>query len=122
MLTTPSNNQSVGREGEVLACKFLKKNGYSIIEQNFKKRHGDIDIVALDGETLVFVEVKARRTRTYGQAVEAITPWKVRALIQSAHFYKLQHPQFPEAMRIDVVAIDYTEKSPRIELIKNITM
>ena len=118
----PPSNQTVGKEGEDLACNFLKKNGYRIIEQNFKKKHGDIDIVALDGDTLVFVEVKARRSKQYGPAAEAITPWKIKMLIQSAHLYKMFHPKLPESLRIDVVAIDYTEKMPRIELIKNITM
>lgn len=121
MSITPPNNQAIGKQGEDVAVSYLQRNGYKIIERNFQKKHGDIDIVALDGDTLVFIEVKARRSKSYGPAVEAITPWKIRALIQSAHLYKLLHPKLPESLRIDVVAIDYTETSPKIELIKNIT-
>ena len=116
------NNQSTGKQGEDLAAIYLTKQGYKIIERNFQKKHGDIDIVALDGQTLVFIEVKTRRSKSFGPAIEAITPWKVRTLIQSAHLYKMLHQELPGAMRIDVVAIDYTEKSPKIELVKNITM
>ena len=117
-------NQITGQEGEDLAADFLKKQGYKIIERNFKKPQGDIDIVAMDDNTVVFVEVKTRKTRTFGLPVEAITPWKVRKLIQSAHVYMMLHPNLPESLRIDIVSIDYAQNptNPAIELIKNITL
>ena len=99
-------NQDLGRQGETEAVNFLRKEGYKILEQNFKKPQGDIDIVALDGETLVFIEVKARRSHRFGLPVEAITPWKIKALVKSAHLYKMLHPKLPESLRIDVVCID----------------
>lgn len=119
-----SHNQDVGQRGEDEAVEFLKKQGYKILERNFKKPQGDIDIVALDGGTLVFIEVKTRRSHKYGLPIESITPWKIRELIQSAHLYKFLHPNLPESLRIDVVAIDYivNPTKAKIELIKNITL
>lgn len=112
-----------GKQGEDEASVFLKKRGYKILERNFKKRYGDIDIVAKDSDTLVFIEVKTRRTNQFGSGLEAITPWKIRALVQSAHFYKLKHPELPERLRIDVVAVKLSPGGgvERIELVKNVT-
>ena len=116
------NNQRIGQQGEDEAVHYLKKQGYKIVERNFKKPQGDIDIIALDGDTLVFIEVKTRYSKAYGLPVEAVTPWKVRALVKNAQLYKMLHPSYPESLRIDVVAVDYTNGTkPKIELIKNIT-
>lgn len=117
------HNQLTGKQGEDEAVHFLKNHGYKIIERNFKKPQGDIDIVALDGTTLVFVEVKTRYSKAYGLPVDSITPWKVKNLIRNAYLYKMLHSELPSDMRIDVVSIDYTEDiKPKIELIKNITL
>ena len=117
-------NQTLGRKGEAQAVLFLQKLGFKIIEKNFKKPQGDIDIVALDGQTLVFIEVKTRSSHAYGSPLESITPWKIRLLIKNAQFYKLLHPKLPESLRIDVVSVDYAGNAttPKIELIKNITL
>lgn len=116
-------NQTVGQKGEDEAAHYLKKLGYKIVERNFKKPQGDIDIVALDADTLVFVEVKTRFSKAYGLPVDAVTPWKIRALIKNAQLYKMLHSELPESLRIDVVSVDYTQGvSPKIELIKNITL
>lgn len=117
----PSNHLT-GQQGEDQAVDFLKKLGYKIVERNFKKPQGDIDIVALDRGTLVFIEVKTRYSKAYGLPVEAITPWKVRSLMKNAQLYKMLHPNYPESLRIDVVSVDYSNGvEPKIELIKNIT-
>lgn len=112
-----------GERGEQLAVEYLKKQGYKIIERNFRIRGGEIDIIAIDVDTLVFIEVKTRRSHEFGTPFEAITPWKMRSLIKSAEFYKVKHPQLPELMRIDAVGIilqnDNTLAS--LELVKNIS-
>ncbi len=82
-----------GNKGKDLACTYLRKKGYEIIERNYRIRGGEIDIVAIDTDTLVFVEVKARKTTKFGSSLEAITPWKIRSLIRAAEFYKLKHPK-----------------------------
>lgn len=113
----------LGKEGEEKAAKFLQSKGYKIIERNFKKRYGDIDIVAKDRDTLVFIEVKTRTSNLFGSGLEAITPWKIRALIRSAQFYKLKHPELPDRLRIDVVAVKLFPAGgvETIELVKNVT-
>lgn len=118
-----TDNISLGKYGEDLAVKYLQKQGYKILERNFKKRWGEIDIVCQEKDTLVFVEVKTRIGQDYGSAAEAITPWKLKALVRSAQYYKMLHPELPEALRIDVLAIDLSpaREVKRIELIKNVT-
>jgi len=118
-----SDKYSVGKSGEDIASDFLRKKNYKIIEQNFKKRYGEIDIVALDGETLVFVEVKTRKSTEFGSPLEAITPWKLSSVIKTAQYYKLTHPKLPDLMRIDAVAIKLFDdgRVEEIELVKNIS-
>ena len=100
------SNAEIGKLGEEIAEKYLKKQGYEILERNFKsKRWGEIDIVTIKDEVLVFVEVKARIGSKYGQPVEAVTPHKLRALKRTGQYYVMEHHNLPEALRIDVVAI-----------------
>ena len=112
-----------GNYGEELACKYLQQNGYKILERNFRIRGGEIDIIAKDGDQIVFVEVKARYSHEYGLPVEAITPWKIKALLKSALFYLQDHKLLEKGYRIDFIGIDFStdRKNPEIELIKNIT-
>ena len=116
-----------GKRGEEEACKFLQKKGFRIIERNFSKRYGEIDIVALDcsnkEQVLVFVEVKTRKSLQFGSPLEAITPWKLRSVIKTAEYYKLTHPKLPEQMRIDAVGIRLNEfdEIEEIEHARNIT-
>ena len=100
--------QSLGRLGERLAADALEKRGYRILEQNFRCRYGEIDLVAEDGQDLVFVEVKTRRGTLYGRPEEAITSHKARKLQEVAGYYLDLH-QLPDcAWRIDVVAVQFS--------------
>jgi len=112
-----------GKHGEDIACAYLKKQGYKIIDRNFRIRGGEIDIVALDKDTLVFIEVKTRRSNEFGTPLEAIGYWKLKALSKTAEFYRVTHPHLPENMRIDAVAIILTNDATvaSIELVKNIS-
>jgi putative endonuclease len=114
-----------GKKGEDLATEYLKKQGYKIIERNFKGRYGEIDIIALDHstkpETLVFIEVKTRSSNQFGSPLEAITPWKLKAVTRTAEYYKLTHSNLPDRMRIDAVGIDLTKQNNQIELVNNIS-
>ena len=108
--------------GEDKACEHLKKIGFKIIERNFRKGYGEIDIVALDKDVLVFVEVKTRTSKLFGSPVEGINYWKLKTLIKMAQFYKLTHPNLPESLRIDAVAVLLSGgKVQDIELTKNIS-
>src|SRR3989338_8163948 len=109
------------RLGEKLAAEYLEKQGYKIIERNFRTGWGEIDIIALDDKTLVFVEVKTKTSNKFGTPFEAMTPFKIKALERTAMFYKKLHPELPEALRIDAVGVVLSkDKNAKIDLIKNI--
>lgn len=112
-----------GNYGETLACSYIKKLGYKILTRNYRIRGGEIDIVALDGETLVFVEVKSRWSHEYGLPVESITPWKIKSLLKTAAFYCVKNRWGDKPYRLDTVSVDFAEDQdhPKIELIQNIT-
>lgn len=117
------DNTVTGSKGEDIACWYLKKHGYKILERNYRIRGGEIDIVAKDGEYLVFVEVKTRYSHEYGLPVEAMTPWKIKFLLKTAQFYLQKISWGDGPYRLDFVSIDFAESddNPKIELIKNIT-
>lgn len=104
----PQNHTVRGKLGEQAALKLLTKAGYRIIDRNFRSKFGEIDLVAIDGDTLVFVEVKTRWSRKFGLPEEAVNYWKIRSIIKTGEYYKLLHPNTPELLRIDVVAVEVT--------------
>ncbi|MDO8429175.1 MAG: YraN family protein [Candidatus Daviesbacteria bacterium] len=112
-----------GNQGENLACEHLNKLGYKIIERNFRIRGGEIDIIALDKDELVFVEVKTRYSHQFGLPLESITPWKIKFILKAALFYILKVKWGDRPYRLDAVLVDYAEdkNDPKIEVIKNIT-
>ncbi len=116
-------NTQTGNYGEDLACIFLKRNGYKIIDRNFRIQGGEIDIIARDKEYLVFVEVKTRWSHEYGLPSESMTPWKIKALLKTAKFYVNKIKWGDRGYRLDFISIDYAEDkdNPNIELIQNIT-
>lgn len=100
------SRQVLGKKGEDIATQYLRKKGYRIVDRNFKKSYGELDIIALDGSTLVFIEVKTRVGREFGLPEESVTPRKLREVIYTATYYKHLHPELPDALRIDVIAIE----------------
>lgn len=99
-------NKQEGNIGESLAVKFLKNKHYKILQTNYSCPLGEIDIVAKDGDTIVFVEVKTRASLKYGYPQEAITPQKMLHIQKSALFYLKQHRLLQCApVRFDCVAI-----------------
>lgn len=116
------SNRSVGDEAENLACVFIARNGYKIIQRNYQIRGGEVDIIARVGEILVFVEVKARYSHKFGLPEESITYFKIRSLQKTALFYITKINWGDKPYRFDLVTIDYTDssKNPEIKLIKNI--
>ena len=110
-------------QGEELATNFLKKKGYKIIDRNFRKGYGEIDIIAIKSKILVFVEVKTRTSNFFGTPFEQITPFKLHSVVRSAQFYKMLHPEHPAAMRIDAISVelDYSGNVNKIEHMENIS-
>ena len=116
-MTTP--RQEYGRRGETEAIRYLKKRGYRILEQNYRNRLGEIDIIAIDGRSIVFVEVKARSGRRFGTPKWAITPKKQRKISMVALSYLKATRQTEAKARFDVVTFQSENGVPRIEIIKN---
>lgn len=119
----------IGVLGEQIAAAYLQKQGYKILETNYSKRYGEIDIIAIDptdgsGQAvLAFVEVKTRISSAYGTPFEAITHGKLQSLIKTAQFYAMSHPKLPQDLRIDAVSVKLSPQKEveEIELLKNIS-
>ena len=99
------NRRTTGSYGEYLALNFLKNLGYEIIEQNYHYGHGEIDIIAMDHEVLVFVEVKYRRNLEYGPPAYGITGVKQRQVRKIAEAYLYEKEIRDRVCRFDAVAI-----------------
>ena len=111
--------QMLGLVGEELASRELTARGYAILARRYRTPRGEIDIVADDRGTLVFVEVKARETAEFGSASEAVTPSKQRRLVRMAHDYLTRERIFDRPCRFDVVAIMFSGPEPEIEVFEN---
>lgn len=98
-------NKAIGDYGERLAIKYLKKQGYKILKTNYKLKIGEIDIIALDGEFLVFVEVKYRSTALYGLPNEAVDKYKREKIKRVAMYYLMEKDMLEAYVRFDVVQI-----------------
>lgn len=100
------NKRAVGAAYEDKAAIFLEKNGLKILERNFRSRQGEIDVIAQDGECLVFVEVKYRTTQRHGAPIEAVTYAKQKNICKVADFYRMLHGigEF-SPIRYDVIGI-----------------
>ncbi len=113
----------IGKKGEDEASIFLQKKRYKVIERNFRGKNGEVDIIASTNNVLVFVEVKTRTSSKFGTPFEAITHWKLEALVRTAQFYKATHKYLPDEMRIDAISVmlDEANEVKSIEHIENIS-
>jgi len=112
-------NLEFAKFGEEKAVDFLKANGYKIIKQNYKTRFGEIDIIAKEKDTLVFLEVKTRRTDTFGEPEAAVGRFKQGQISKTALCYLKENKLLDKKARFDIVAIRYIDQAPQINLIKN---
>jgi putative endonuclease len=113
------NKRQKGNIGEDAAAGYLKNMGYGILERNYRYDRGEIDIIADDGGTLVFVEVKARRSKAFGEPEEAITEYKKHQLEKVAEGYLVQHSIEDRECRFDVIAISWENGRASINHIQN---
>jgi len=97
--------QRLGRWGESLAARYLERKGYAIVERNARTPYGEIDLIVLDGDTVVFVEVKTRRSKRFGWPEEAVTLRKQEHLLAAAQSFLVSHPELEGDWRFDVIAI-----------------
>lgn len=114
-----NRRQQFGKTGESIAVRFLRSRGYRILEQNYRTGLGEIDIIAKDRNTLVFVEVKARQSNRFGNPKYSVTVRKQRKISMVALQYLKSTAQTRARARFDVVSICSADASPQIELIKN---
>ncbi len=112
-------SKNIGKIMEDFAAQYLKEMGYKVIEQNYRIKQGEIDIICIDNETLVFVEVKYRSSDDYGRAYEYIRPQKISRIKKAAwHYIQNSKVSLPQTYRIDAVTIDGQE----VSYYKNIAM
>ena len=116
MLNKP---QLFGQKAERMAVRFLKKRGYKIVARNHRTRSGEIDIIAREGDTLVFIEVKARTSNRFGSAKAAVTLHKQRQISKVALGYLKATEQSHVKARFDVVTVTSRQGTHDIDLIRN---
>ncbi len=110
---------ALGRRGERAAERHLRRNGYRIVVRNFRAAGAEIDLVAIDGDILVFVEVKTRRSRAAGAPEEAVDERKQTRMRRAAEVFARRYRADEIEMRFDIVAVDASGKRLEIELLRN---
>jgi len=114
-----SAHLSLGAKGEKIARQFLQKAGYKILETNWRGGLGEIDLIAEEGDNLVFIEVKTRSSTDRGHPFESIGSRKQRQLIKAAREYLGKHGFEERYCRFDAVSVLHGDGEPQLELIKN---
>jgi len=113
------SNREIGLRGEDTAVRYLEALGFSIVSRNFRSRFGEIDLIAKDGDTIVFIEVKTRRSQRLGKAVEQVTRRKQMKIMKAAAEYLQKCGALGSKIRFDVLAIDVLPGgAERVEQIK----
>ena len=129
IISEKKNNVSLsahqlGQRGEKLARRYLSCRRYQIIDHNFRTKVGEIDLIAIENNDLVFIEVKIRKNLSFGFPEEAVTKRKINTIKKIGQYYIQIHPQLPQSLRLDVLAI-YPKKdnSPQwqFHLFKNVS-
>ena len=112
-------NQSSGAWGEDVALRYLTRRGYRLVERNYRTRRGEIDLIVRHEDTLVFVEVKLRRTTGFGDPLEAVTQSKQKTLRRLAEQYLADHQPDYDTLRFDVIGILASRDRLRINHIED---
>ena len=111
------NSLKIGTNGERAACRYLKESGYKIIKRNYRKKYGEIDIIAKRGDVLSFVEVKTRESKDFGLACEAVNKSKQEKIIKTAQTYILENDV---DMDYSIDIIEVYHKAGKIEKIEHL--
>lgn len=115
-----ANPRAFGAKMENVACDYLQKQGLRFKQCNYSCKMGEIDLIMQDGEFIVFVEVRYRKSKDYGGPIATITKSKQHKIIRTALFYLVEHNQFEKVpCRFDVVAIDEANHQLQVEWIKS---
>lgn len=100
-----THQRQIGNLGEKIAAEYLTNQGYRLLEQNFRTPYGELDLVLLDKDALVFVEVKTRTSDTFGTPESSVTESKLERIYNAALLWLQEHPEATDQWRIDVIAI-----------------
>lgn len=114
-----ASTSELGARAEELSCRFLLAHGLALITRNYRSRHGEIDLVMRDRDTVVFVEVRMRSRGDFGGAVESIDARKRRRLVATAEHYLQRREHASTACRFDVVCVNANERNQEIEWIQD---
>jgi putative endonuclease len=106
-----ANRQDTGKQGEMLAQQFLRDKGYTLIETNFRCRTGEIDLIAKDGDIVVFIEVRTVTSPKFGPAYQSVTYRKQQQVKRVALFYAARHNLVNTQFRFDVIGITLNRKT-----------
>ncbi len=109
-----AQHNELGKEGEVLAIKFLQKNGYIIVEKNYRYQKAEVDIIAQKDNILAVVEVKTRTSNYFGNPQDAVSPKKIKLLVSAIDFYIAENDLDVE-VRFDIIAIIKNKNTTKIE-------
>ena len=115
-----TSKQRIGNHAEDMACQYLLKQKMTLMQRNYRCRQGEIDLIMLDAEQLVFVEVRYRRNTKFGSGAETVDARKQRKLITAATHYLQKHDtSSTRTSRFDVISISATAKESKIQWIKD---
>jgi putative endonuclease len=113
--------QRIGAWGEQAAADYLSRHGYTILIRNFRTPHGEIDIIARQGDLLVFIEVKTRTSHALGYPEDSVTPRKQEHMLAAAENYLQGHPDAGENWQFDVISVERgTDRVPVITHFENV--
>jgi len=117
----PEGNQKqlLGKEGERLAERYLKKKGYRLVERNYRCPAGELDLIALDRQVIVFVEVKTRTDDRFGGPLDSVHWRKQQSMIRAAQFFLSQQSLHHREARFDVVGVSFVDQKPVVEHVQN---
>lgn len=118
-MTLTNPKQVLGKEGELVAERFLRKKGYRLVARNYRCTAGEIDLIAWDRRVLVFVEVKTRTGDAFGTPLEAVGTRKQRKMTQVAQHFLSHRGLHQQEARFDVVGISWPQQKPVVEHIEN---
>lgn len=114
-------NQLFGDAGEKAAVRYLKQQGFRIVTRNYENRAGEIDVIAIEGQTLVFIEVKTRRSERTGHPLEAVDASKQQQILRAAQVYLKERDLLRQTVRYDVIGLVWPEdqKQPEIHHVRS---
>lgn len=121
-MTKSAHRISLGRLGEALAATYLEERGYTILGRNHRTPYGEIDLIAQQSGTIIFLEVKTRSSKTLGPPEISITPVKQAHMRSAAEYYIQQHPDLDNDWRLDVITIQVQadQTPPQIDHFENV--